>query len=163
MVTQYLMWKLGFDWLIILLVFMREREREETPLSSPACSCVSWSFRKTKWQREPLGFFFKANDVLECGVQSAQCWGAACRASPYPAQWLRSLNSVLKCPCFLAPVLPEDRLCVSCYLTKEGLHWPLLEKTKGSWVLVSLTFKRAQRSKNAMPESRTHCELGSWV
>lgn len=156
MVTQYLMWKLGFDWLSCW-------EREETPFSSTACSSVSRSFRKSKWQREPLGPFFKANDVQECAVQSAQCWGAACKASPCLAQWLRSLHSVLKCSCFLASVLPENRLCVPCYLTKEGLHWSLLEKTQGSWILISLTFKRAQCSKNLKPESRTHCELGSRV
>lgn len=161
MVTQYLIWKLGFDWLIILWVFKREKKKLPYPLQPAPMS--AGALEKPSGKESLCFFFFKGSDVLECGVQSAQCWGAACKASPYLAQWLRSLDSILKCLCVLAPVLLENRLCVSCYLTKEGLHWPLLKKTQGSWALVNLTFKRAQCSNILMPESRTRCELGAWV
>lgn len=56
-------------WLVdYFVVFLRERE--ETPLSSTACSYVSWSFRKTKWQREPLGSFFKGSARMWCAEWS---------------------------------------------------------------------------------------------
>lgn len=156
-------WSLSIEcesWVLTGYLVEREKKLPSPPQPAPLSvgALEKASGKESLWVLSSM-----PTDVQECAVQSAQCWGAACKASPCPAQWLRSLHSVLKCSCFLASVLPENRLCVPCYLTKEGLHWSLLEKTQGSWVLISLTFKRAQCSKNLKPESRTHCELGSRV
>lgn len=76
-------------WLVdYFVVFLRERE-EETPLSSTACSYVSWSFRKSKWQREPLGFFFKGSARMwcaECSVLRSclQSFSSSCTMAQLP-------------------------------------------------------------------------------
>lgn len=139
--------KAGF-WLVDYFVgFLREREKKKLPYPPQPAPMPSGALEKLSGKESFWAFSSKPNDVLECGVQSARCWRNGCKASPYLAQWLRSLHSVLKCSCFSAPVLPENRLCVSCYLTKEWLHCPLLKKTQGSWVLVSLTFKEHSAQK----------------
>lgn len=97
------------------------------------------------------------NNMLELGAQRKKLDAEEWTALNSEAVWLLltfqkgtgpllvSQNVLIS----LASVLPENRLCALCWLTKEGLHCALFQKTWGLWVHVHLTFQRVEWLKKS--------------
>lgn len=117
-----------------------------TKIFSVVCvSCQYWLGFKLLSVPE-IHFLQNQNTVLELGVQSAvrdaeegvAGWNGA---AELPLTLLNGSGPLLvswDVLILLASVLPENRLCASCCLTKEGLHCPLLKKTGGVTESVSV-------------------------